>query len=63
MSRRFLSQHKDNTLNHNLCVLAPFKHLQVYEARKRGIPVVSPAWLECSRVLWKRADEEAFPVH
>lgn len=59
----FSLSHKNNALNNIICVLEPLNNLQVYEARKRGIPVVSPAWLECSRVLWKRADEEAFPVH
>ena len=27
-----------------------------------GLPVVTPAWLECSTILWKRAHEERFMV-
>lgn len=32
------------------------------QARAAGKWVVTPAWLECSCVLWKRAHEERFLV-
>lgn len=35
---------------------------KVLAARAMGKWVVTPAWLECSCVLWKRAHEERFLV-
>lgn len=35
---------------------------KVLQARQMGIPVVTPAWLECSCILWKRAHEQRFLV-
>lgn len=34
---------------------------KVLWARERGKHVVSPAWIECSCVLWRKADEARFP--
>lgn len=35
---------------------------QVLTARQMGKWVVTPAWLECSCILWKRANEDRFLV-
>lgn len=43
-------------------VTVPACCAQVMQARERGLFVVSPAWLECSCILWKRAQEERYPV-
>lgn len=37
-------------------------HAQVLTARQMGKWVVTPAWLECSCILWKRANEDRFLV-
>lgn len=38
------------------------RHVQVLTARQMGKSVVTPAWLECSCILWKRANEDRFLV-
>lgn len=35
---------------------------KVLQARAAGKWVVTPAWLECSCILWKRASEDRFLV-
>ena len=46
------------------CCVAPPPRCppQVLAARQMGKWVVTPAWLECSCILWKRAHEERFLV-
>jgi len=36
---------------------------KVQEAKKRrNIHIVSPHWLECSMLLWRRANERTFTI-
>ncbi|GAB4817569.1 hypothetical protein N2152v2_004615 [Parachlorella kessleri] len=35
---------------------------KVLQARQRGLFVVTPGWLECSCILWRRAEEHRFAV-
>jgi len=35
---------------------------KVKQARKRGCHCVTPQWLECSMLLWRRAQESAFAI-
>lgn len=46
----------------NSTLRLPAPCAQVLTARQMGKWVVTPAWLECSCILWKRANEDRFLV-